>query len=63
MTSVNKGPFDMRYPNYYHGKDEVKVAVLADQMRVDDNSQRPLAEVIWGCAAIASSLAIFLTLR
>ena len=48
---------------YRSGQDEVKVAVLADQMRVDNHRQTQLTDVIWGCAAIASALALFLTLH
>lgn len=53
----------MQYPNRYNGRDEVKVAVLADQMRANEETQPELTDLIWGCAAIASACAFFLTIH
>ncbi len=54
----------MRYSN--HGNkygDEVKVAVLAEQMRATNNSGRLSTDLLWVYVAVASALSIFLMLH
>jgi len=53
----------MRYPNHYYDREEVKVAVLVDEMRADTDAQRNLADLIWGCAALAAAGGLFLLLH
>ena len=53
----------MRYPNRYDGRDEVKVAVLVDEMRAEANNQWFTSDVFWGLAAVASAGVLFLLLN
>ena len=53
----------MRYLNRYDDRDEVKVAVLVNEMRAEADSQWKLSDVIWGCAALVSAYGLFLLLH
>jgi hypothetical protein len=54
----------MHYPNHYqNGRDEVKVAVLADQMRTENNASLSLSDLFWGCAAAALTVSCYLALH
>lgn len=53
----------MRYPNRYDGRDEVKVAVLVDEMRAEADDQLFTSDVLWGLAALASACMLFLFLN
>ena len=53
----------MHYPNRYDGRDEVKVAVLVDEMRAEASEPGTVADVLWGLAALVSAGALFLFLN
>lgn len=54
----------MRYPNRDNsGRDEVKVAVIADQMRVDKSFDLLPVDLLWSYVAIASAVSLFLMLH
>ncbi|RZM82843.1 hypothetical protein [Leptolyngbya iicbica] len=62
--SIKQGHLDMRYSNrYQNGGDEVKVAVLADQMRADNHASLSMSNLFLGVSAALLALNFFLVLR
>jgi len=54
----------MRYSNRYQdGKDEVKVAVLADQMRADNDNSLSMDSLFWGFSAAVVAFNLFVALH
>ncbi|WP_204140186.1 hypothetical protein [Halomicronema sp. CCY15110] len=54
----------MRYSSrYQNGRDEVKVAVLADQMRADSDASSSLANLFWVFSAALLAWNLFLALH
>ena len=54
----------MRYSNHYQSSQEqVKVAVLADQMRANEDTSLSVTDLLMGCAAVALAMNLFLILH
>ena len=54
----------MRYSNrYQRNQEQVKVAVLADQMRANEENSLTTSDLLLGCAAAALAMNLFLILH
>jgi hypothetical protein len=54
----------MRYSNRYQtGRDQVKVAVLADQMRADESNTLSVSDLLLGGTAIALAFNLLMILH
>lgn len=53
----------MRYYNPDNSGSEVKVAVLVDEMRVDESSRLQASDILCGCLALVSAAVLFLSMQ
>ncbi|MEM6520176.1 MAG: hypothetical protein AAF722_12705 [Cyanobacteria bacterium P01_C01_bin.70] len=53
----------MRSVNRYDSRDEVKVAVITDEMRIDESFRGPALDVVCGCIALIATCILFLTVQ
>ena len=66
-TNFNKAAFDMRYPHHQspssYQREEVRVAVLADSLREESESQQRIQDIAAAAAAIAAAASIFMLMH
>lgn len=53
----------MRSINRYDSRDEVKVAVITDEMRADESLRVQTLDIICGCIALVAACALLLTIQ
>ncbi|MGF1458140.1 MAG: hypothetical protein ACFBSG_03860 [Leptolyngbyaceae cyanobacterium] len=53
----------MNYPNHYHSAEEVKVAVLVDEARIDGGSQQQSFDILLAAATLLTTASVYLLLH